>query len=548
MTTFHDFTSWLFPGDPVRNPSSRDLDVAWRRTPAEAKTILEQVACETGVRKEWLAESVGLVLRGLAGLRCLWFLHGARGEIVAEGKGQPNEPRLADELEQIRLRETHFDAKANATIHVTVDWLGGTATEMLYGPRVPPKPRVTKLGKWLKKKGASPELLHAFETRDLPAWKWEISCHPFDVLTMSHQRPWTSCMRPGGVHELGPLTDMAAGTAVLFFRRPGAAQPCGRTLLRPVDMDGIPAVVGAEEIYGCGPEHLFEDALHDALSPFLGGVVFDGYAKLCGLGAAGHALTRYIYSDTDVAGCQQTDEAYEEAYKNLAAIDWPGPRLATKDLADIRVAAEAALPTVSDAPTRRMLADIAREITESYVQTGTVHDIEQTYEAVVAGDIPTYEDLRNSDLPEDISTMDDVQAMMLDRLKEMKRERLESIESEVIIIRKPEGPDTKQTREDIRYAMDGLRIEILGKAKIDRMSHRILSFINKACRIILTDSYYTVTEDDSIWLLVAVPLDDLGDDERGYGMERLKSRINAAGVLLANFTLPAGVWDFDEDI
>ena len=342
MTTYPEFYDWLFPGDelgPQRNPD----------VPAAVVPLLEEVQCKTGVPLDWLEKTSQFVINGLAGAQCLWFLHGAKGTLVEEPRtDEIGIPTRHDELshdlalELMDLYAAHQSTKRGlATVDGTYfEWADGYLIEV-----APPnkKSRRLKLGKWLRKMGASEGLRKAFETRKLGHWDWEVSAHPYDVLTMSFRRPWTSCMRPpdpeggkeAGEAQYGPLTDLAAGSAILFFSRPGAGQPCGRLMLRPAMAHyGIDPmiIVSGHRVYGCGPDVVPVGQLQQMLAPFLPSRpsavdVTSQEPYLCSLGADGRALSRYIYSDTDHNFCQQSDEEYDKAYTALVDAPWPEPKL-----------------------------------------------------------------------------------------------------------------------------------------------------------------------------------------------------------------------------
>jgi hypothetical protein len=337
MPDFNDFASWLFPGDTIirRNPTD---------VPDSVEPLLEEVASCTNIPLDWVERTAGLVIEGLAGLQCLWYLHGLRGEIAEEVNAPGPFGAIGKELQNIVLnhmekRREQLYARPKPIIldvNHAVKWGSGVLVEKVhyskgggYGSGASGEWKHTskKLGKLLRKGGASPELMHAFETRELPTWNWEISCHPYDILTMSHERPWTSCMRPGGEYQYGPLTDMAAGSALLFFYRPGAAKPCGRRILRPfvADLGGTPqmTILDGGRTYGCGPSSLKDRDIEKLLRETSGvdfPVVKD---SLCRKGHFGRALTRYIYSDTDHQECSQGDDEYDAAYITLDSVEWP---------------------------------------------------------------------------------------------------------------------------------------------------------------------------------------------------------------------------------
>jgi hypothetical protein len=330
MTTFPEFADWLFPGDDLsrqRNPDFHTLD-------PEVQNLLAEVECRSGIDRSWLARVAGLVVDGLAGLQCLWFLHGASGEVHKETFGAPGPLNIEKNAlllaSEDRLEKKHPDK----TVKVVMYWDEGYVEHRFYTGYSTHADKITKtkLGKWLRKQGASQELRHAFETREMPVWHWRISADPLDVLTMSFRRPWTSCMRPpdpegqsAGEAQYGPLTDMAAGAAVLFFYRPGADVPCGRMMLRPASSGtGMIVLWPGQRVYGCGPTLVSADELEAMLRPYLEPHRIELHdTGLCWVGERGFALSRLVYSDVDNSFCRQSDEQYDAAYVLLDSLPWP---------------------------------------------------------------------------------------------------------------------------------------------------------------------------------------------------------------------------------
>jgi hypothetical protein len=376
---FIDFADWLFPGDEL---PARVRNAA---IPGAAQDILEQVACATGVSVSWLQRAARLVLDGLAGAQCLWYLHGLEGEIATESELPPwFHDYLANycHKEFLKLQDKTGEAwfvTSDPNYGGGVDYGAGMITIAVYpmgdgflilrGEKQA-KLRKLKIGKFLRKVGAQPHHIKEFETRDPGVWHWRISAHPFDVLTMSFNRPWTSCMRPGGVAELGPLTDMAAGSAVMFFYRPGADKACGRVILRPFleTYQGVlwSRIAFGGTVYGCGPAGLtatqVNAVLRDAIPEFPEFGV--DLRDFCSMGHTGEALTRAIYSDTDRDYCQQTDEQYDAAYENLVNADWPPPRL---DLGDLPLQAAEARELVGESG-GESLVSVLREVVDLELQ------------------------------------------------------------------------------------------------------------------------------------------------------------------------------------
>ncbi len=89
---FQNFAESLFPGDTIYEPNG-PLDAL----PDDVAEILGGTARATGVPENWLARLAKLVIDGLAGAQCLWFLHGLHGTVKDE---YPDPP--VDHLDELR--------------------------------------------------------------------------------------------------------------------------------------------------------------------------------------------------------------------------------------------------------------------------------------------------------------------------------------------------------------------------------------------------------------------------------------------------------------
>jgi hypothetical protein len=336
------FLDYVFPGDaapaPRRNSKKVQGDID-----DGALEILRAVECQTGVPMNYLERAAGRVLQGLSGLRCLWFLHGLEGQVEMPGQRdrltvEPDWviPAIKKWMGSIGTGRGRYEASA-----WTHDWEAGLAEYTQWDNKTGRNRRVTiRLGKLFKDVGLATEYIKAFETRKKQGqayWTWKISANPFDVLTMSFGRSWTSCMSPGGLAEMGPLTDMAAGAACLFWYRPGAMEPCGRVILRPfIGRGGVCSINVAPSVKGCASEVFtateFADELERIISKDLGADVAVTVVSQCQLGTDGKGLSRGIYDDYSRKKCAQSDDDYDGAYQGLAELPWPEPNLADIDL------------------------------------------------------------------------------------------------------------------------------------------------------------------------------------------------------------------------
>jgi hypothetical protein len=352
LDSYQDFHDLLFPGDPISTTQENPYG-----TPDE---LLAEIASCTGIDPRWLDRSMTEVLEGVSGLRCLWFLHGAHGiEEVKGGKVAP--PPWAKRLVIYvakYLLPNDADEQRRGIAYVSLvrtDFAKGTFTIRKHYENRDPVQQTLRYGRFIESYAEHADLDKKKLSRELKwrpkraEFEWYVSCHPYDVLTMSAGRPWKSCASPGGLFEYGPLTDMAAGSAILWFRYPGQDEPCGRVVLRPyldtgIDGSLIPDIATGGTVYGAG---IGADptTLNRLLRPYLragrrergldpGEVSGVRRVKICPIGQDGRALTRGIYSDTDLLreGCEQSFAQYQQAYMDLDSANWPEPEGYTPEL------------------------------------------------------------------------------------------------------------------------------------------------------------------------------------------------------------------------
>lgn len=241
-------------------------------------------------------------------------------------------------------------------------------------------------------------------------------------------------MRPGGAAELGPLTDMAAGSALMLFYRPGAHVACGRLVLRPVSDEGSPGIVSGGTVYGSGPGKIRPDKLAAMLAEATGIDMPVTNDELCPAGEDGEALSRSIYSDTDRDYCTQDQEQYDDAYEVLGGISWPQAAL---DVGDIKNRAGHARELV-ESNEAGVLVDIAREIAEFWGtegQEGPLQNIREVYEnenLPSSADYDAAAEALGRELDDDEESQ--LSSMVDERLEEMWNETLASVRGTVFAI------------------------------------------------------------------------------------------------------------------
>jgi hypothetical protein len=274
-------------------------------------TVLSLICSTLGSRWEtWVSYFSKKLLWGMDSLGCLGFLHGKTGTIKKEadppGWLVSLTKRWVSQKAGTKRNRKVLNLNGTSCLKasiLSIDWSNGKISWLEND-----REKTMKLGKWLRKAGATPEQLHEFETRKLSEWRWEISSDLLDILTMSHNRSWTSCMRPDGAYQKGLFTDMRAGSAVLFWYRPGADKPCGREILRPAVFDGEPFIIRGGTVYGDGPE-ISDEELSSLLE------IPCRFTSL--YGEETFSLRKDIYSDFDKDGYSQTKESIKEAEEAL---------------------------------------------------------------------------------------------------------------------------------------------------------------------------------------------------------------------------------------
>lgn len=549
MDDYVRFHSWLFPGDPQVFPNGPEL-------PQDVEAALDEVSQGTGIRKNWLRTSARAVLDGVAGLGCLGYLHGASGQFVSEGERYPDVHE--DSFKKALKRETSRrekqlqarDPKNDNFVEAQPYWSLGyvdffyyrTADE--YNSRTPTRTRREKVGRLLKKlpelsSMVRSELLHEFETRELPSWDWKITTHPFDILTMSFGRPWekTSCMRPGGVAEFGPLTDMAAGSACLFFYRPGADSPAGRTILRPilrkVEGGGLqPAIASGRTVYGAGPDGLTPETIQAGLAEATGYELEVSEPDICSLGERGLALVRAVYSDVDPGHCHQSQDQYDRAYDNLGRAAWPPPALDVGDLRD-RAGALAQLvekrefcPLSSYAVTA---ADAWADNLDFYNRTRGLISLCEPSDGIPSWD-EIEEAVETTGLSEDVVHRD-LGALMRERFGELLEEHLSGIGTYVTVVRRLEDEDENEDLISDLYGERDFSSEGFVGDEFDPKKEYLPDVIQKKLDEL-------GIEEEDILVVFAVP-----DDCYLTEMEEVIKRNDA---LLVEFKLPEGAYDWSD--
>lgn len=226
------------------------------KTDHPKKVNLDLLSEETGIERSWFEEVVELDRLNKAVLNSLGlldFLHGKEGEISTTGEL----PLWAE----YKIFDWYKGFPENIQVIPTkIDWAGGLVhfrQETTFRGKTFMKTSSIKIGKIFSKVGASKGEWDAFETREVK-FEYRISTDPVEVFTMSHNRAWTSCMKPGGGAERGLATDVEAGSAIMFFYRPGATQPCGRKVLRACLIKGKTFIID-NKVYGSGPDLSVEE-------------------------------------------------------------------------------------------------------------------------------------------------------------------------------------------------------------------------------------------------------------------------------------------------
>lgn len=296
----------------------------------EVQAILAQLAKLTSLPLSYLEGAASLAIQGIAGLPCLWHLHGKTGTLEVKTSFVRVPQWLRDEWDYWAIGYVERRGLLKLT-RVSLDWVNGHIMWNEVAPGGIQRPRDVRIGKWIGDLEVDEETKalykKAYDERALlhHTWNWAVSAHPVDILTMSWGRSWKSCASPGGEAALAPFTDLAAGSALLFFYLPGNERPSGRLILRPyLDDAGNPGICIAPKVKGMGPWSL-NATDEPAVQQLLGG---GDVRSICERGRAKRALTRYIHDDYGGGSiCKQSDAAYAEAYARLGNVKWPRPKL-----------------------------------------------------------------------------------------------------------------------------------------------------------------------------------------------------------------------------
>ncbi len=136
----------------------------------------------------------------------------------------------------------------------------------------------------------------------------KITSNPIEVLNMSYNRAWTSCMRPDSTYYRGPKTDFIAGSALLLFFRKGSDLPCGREILRPAIIEDNPVIYRSVRIYGNGPlisNEFLSEKLGCEVVRTIPGVLTD------------NVLLDGCYDDNEQMGISQSEKLFKEVEQKL---------------------------------------------------------------------------------------------------------------------------------------------------------------------------------------------------------------------------------------
>lgn len=239
---------------------------------------------------------------------CLGFLDGLSGTYQ---DGRDNTPDWVYGLIEQYTREHLPKIEGCSWVGTDLNWSEGRVNFKLLVDGLPfteKKSRPMKLSKVFRATGITEEQFREFETRELRNWGWKVSANPADIITMSYDRPWTSCMRPKGSYEDGIFSDVRAGSALLFWFRPGASQPCGRQILRPIVIGQEPRIHVSFTVYGNGPSPSLDEleVLLGTKNLLVSGSLRDTIGVLDG-----------VYSDPDGCGIKQNLEVVEECEEAL---------------------------------------------------------------------------------------------------------------------------------------------------------------------------------------------------------------------------------------
>jgi hypothetical protein len=218
-------------------------------------------------------------------------------------------------------------------------------------------------------------------------------------------------------------------------------------------------------------------------------------------------------------------------------LPWPEAKL---DLGDFAVRAGEVAETVSSSrdPERWQIREAAAAIAEAHSGDGTVADLDAAILDAKRGRIPKKEDYENFFME---GHEEEIDSMVLDILREIKDQRLNSLETRVIVaLSIPASVDVKSryrtrhnaeryledTRSDVYFADLSPTIFSAGPYIIEQINRLVESHTGKP--------YDVVGE---AWFVLTRPDDDLGDSEQlMHGLKAAQDE----DVELFEFVLPPG--------
>jgi len=154
-------------------------------------------------------------------------------------------------------------------------------------------------------------------------FRYRITADPGDVLRMScgndklgNPITWGSCMSPGGAASGGPITDVLAGSAAMFFYKSDDEKfntPIGRNILRPATDEWDPIIVVSPITYGNGalPQRILEEIKEKFP---------DIHSEISGPTIRPAMISNGIYDDKSHSHIEQSSDELEDARRSLVDV------------------------------------------------------------------------------------------------------------------------------------------------------------------------------------------------------------------------------------
>ena len=281
------------------------------------RLLMDRLELDDAVLAHWGLKDIKDAIRNTAGL--LYFMDGTAGKI----KTEQNEVRFEFSAILVELTKAILGITISP-YNINID----KGTVVISGKQLKIGKFVIKLQNTLKSRGGDNtpvadelnKLIDKFSLAKPVTFLYRVTADPGEVLRMSCGKDklgkdlaWSSCMSPGGEASYGPITDVLAGHAVMYFYKKTDSKyntPTGRNILRASISDGAPIIIISPSTKGNG-------ASPDEIEQEIKNNFPDIESEIGGEGPDRPMIADGIYDDAAGGPVSQSPVEMEEAYKEL---------------------------------------------------------------------------------------------------------------------------------------------------------------------------------------------------------------------------------------